>query len=212
MLETSSDVADPEYASLIGEICIIWNYLEDYVGYLLTIYFEYKSDLAFAVLAGLGNQSRIDLLTWFAQNKDPGSEMSECILYFATAFSICRENRNILVHSAVRLREPDGSQFIEKWSRTKLGSKVRYAYDIKTVKLTIEETRRTLTFASKLFMSVIIPMAELGIKLQQAPTLDGKPKLKPRPLPEKPPLPSKLKPLPPPVHQGALTPPPSSEG
>ena len=197
---------DPEYAELIGNISIVWNYLEDTVGYILPKYFEHDQEISIPVLAALDNRGRIDLLLHFVDAREDDAEVAERVRYFAKAFSICRDNRNILVHSAVRLGKASSPEHLEKTSRRKLGGKVRYAYDLDVIRRALREMETTLAFITRLFLTIYLPLAWRAKALLGEDIGD---KGNPRPLPKIPPLPKQITPLSP--EQGAPPPPHSSE-
>lgn len=110
-----------------------WNYLEDFVPGLMSMHLEFNAPLATVILSALGNQSRVNLLLHLARENERHPELLPHMEYFATAFSICRENRNIVVHSAARLDSSMDIIGLEKASKSKLGHTVSYAYDLNEI-------------------------------------------------------------------------------
>src|SRR5579872_2159088 len=138
-----------EYATLIGQICIAWNHVEELSGYLLVRYFNNDGRRTFAMMSGMANRSKIDLLKWCAENREKDLEYRELIRYFCSAFVICEENRNIVVHSAVKLEELTGERYIHKWSRIRLGALVKYKYSVKIIKEVLLEIIQTTKFCAE---------------------------------------------------------------
>lgn len=156
--------------------------------FLMMKYFRYDQRLAYAVIGLLGNQSRTDLLAHLVRERETDVRLSERILHFCRAYSTCRENRNILVHSSVRLKAPMEITGLEKRSKTSIGKTVSYGYDIEKLEHVLAEMTTLLTFASILSSSIYLNHIE--------------PDKPPLSWPRTPPLPSKLIPLPPEDHQG----------
>src|SRR5271167_829825 len=158
----------------------------------MSMHLEFNAPLATVILSALGNQSRVDLLLHLARENERHPELLPHMEHFATAFSICRENRNIVVHSAARLDSSMDIIGLEKASRSKLGHTVSYAYDPKEISRVCDDIQALRGYASVIIAAVCLPLAYRVLRFEGKDIGD---KDKPRPLPEIPPLPRKLMPL-----------------
>lgn len=203
---SQSGYVHAEYAELIGDICITWNHLEDVLPNLAAVYLNFELEISQPVFAALSNNSRIDLLKHLVsiREKDPARRL--LMEHFAEAFNICRENRNIVVHSAVRSDFAQEEVYLYKDSKRHLGTKTRYAYSIETTRNVLSEIKQTLIFGQRLFMTATLPFAYWGA-LSIGEKVDPE-KLLPEPLPDKPSLPTRLGPLPPASPRNAPPQPP----
>jgi hypothetical protein len=185
-------LVDAEYAELIGDICILWNLLEGALNSAFPRYFEYGQKKSAAISSVLGNQSRVDLLSYLVENFEKTPEIAKRMKYLIAAFSVCRENRNIIVHGAVEFNAPLDIKFLHKPSRSKVGATVKYAYDLTAIKKVHAGVYQTLLFANALLLTIYVNEIQ---DRSENPDHAGEPLA----LPEIPHLPSKLTPLPPEV-------------
>jgi len=185
---------------------MIWNQLEDMLGFILTRYFSNDEQLSRAILAVSGNQSRMDLLSYLVETKERDPVFAEGMRAFIKAFNICRENRNIAVHSTLRLTAPMApAEWMEKPSKSAINKVVKYAYDISAMEQVQRDLLQTCSHGAHLISASI-----LNEFYKTRP--DARPKDRSDwrvPWPETPPQPRKLNPLPPPTDKGGIPPPPS---
>jgi hypothetical protein len=195
-----SRLADAEFAALLGDACLVWNFLEDSVKYILPKYMNAQE--AYAVVSVLGNQTKIDFIMHVVRSKEKDQEFLARMEYFAKAFSICRENRNILLHSILITKPP--TAHLKKPSKSSPGKYVKYKYDSDVVKRAIDDMNAVWVFLGKLMVLIYTRTIEdLSEELRHR----VKPWARHQPLPDIPPLPRKIAPLPPEVPR-AETPPP----
>jgi hypothetical protein len=84
-----------------------------------------------------------------------------------------------------------------------MGGKVRYAYDLAILEAVVSDIVATINFGTRLFLATTIPYAKLGLQ-RDAGIFHTK--REPLPLPDIPPLPRKIEPLPPDTQQAAPPP------
>jgi hypothetical protein len=175
---------------------------EDTLAYLLGSYFSLTQDTANALYGLLGNRSRIDLLLYMAQKKEKDPDMLDKVKHLCKCFDICRENRNIVAHSSVRLLKPSEPIDIFKRSASTLGAFVSFGYDLAEIRRVLAEIETLFGFATLLTtVHLWNGNADIAESLGDPP----RPRVS---LPGKPPLPRKLTPIPP--NPKGAPPPPES--
>lgn len=182
-----------EFAEIIGDICVMWNLMEQTIGMLFMFYMRENAARAYAISNILGNQSRADVLAYLVDSNEEDETLADLMRHFIAAFSICRDNRNILVHGAVSFGSGLSIKHLEKPSRSNVGAMVRFAYDLEAIRKVHQDILNTLTFGKLLVSNPLLnEYTYLSEHLDQSAA-----KSTPLPLPTKPPLPSRLNPIPP---------------
>jgi hypothetical protein len=175
---------------------------EDVLAYLLGMYFDLPPDMANALYGLLGNRSRVDLLLYMAERKEKDPDVLDRVQHLCKSFDICRENRNIVAHSSVRLLRPSEPVDIYKRSASTLGAFVSFGYNLAEIRRVLSEIEALFGFAALLTAAHLTNgNAELEKRL-------GDPPRQRMSLPDKPALPRKLTPLPP--NPKGAPPPPES--
>jgi hypothetical protein len=171
-----------EHVYGLGLISLRYNLFESALKFILSNYAEPAVvDLLFEKSS---NEQRTGAIRYLANFKEKNSQVRDHIDYLLTFFSICAENRNILMHSRQSaIFQPDeGSLALEK--RLKAGGKNIYQLDLRTLKRVANDMVAGIGY--------LIDVDEL---IREPPLLSGLLDLGPaHPLPQKPPLPDKLNP------------------
>lgn len=200
------DLIPMDYAEAVGQVSLLWNMIEDSLAYLLGRYLRLGSESANALFGMLGNRARVDLLSFISEKEEKDSEMLDKVRHLVRCFNICRDNRNIVVHSSVRLSASLQPEDTVKRSGSSPGRFVSYGYDLGQITQVRRDMDNLLWFVSVLtatwFLNSIDEMeTEIGVRAEAQPPL---------PLPDKPPLPRMLTPILRP--SSAAPPPPQSSG
>jgi hypothetical protein len=103
-----------EAVYLLGLISFQWNMVEHHMS---TLIWNYAGgyELGASITAGLGNQTRGEVLLSLSRKAEKNRELQDRIEFIAKAFRILRENRNILMHSHSIEPHPTGKL---AWRRT----------------------------------------------------------------------------------------------
>ncbi len=177
----------------IGVTTAIWNLLEDSVHtYVVQLSGIGKDSPLLPLLERTGNVSKADLLPKLAATQDWELEAIVGLEHFVRAFNICRENRNIMMHSRLAT-DGAGAFYMQKTSNT--GAFLTFDSDHEVLRRVAMEMSDYLEYLPALMNAgwkrtkwgKMIAKAR-GVTEEQLP-----------PLPDKPPLPRKLDPIPAPT-------------
>lgn len=91
-----SEIA-PEVCHALGVLVINWNWCEWAQAVLLASYMH--DPMAIEIVRPIPNATRAHLLSDLAAERETDPAMREAIDHFQKGFSLCLENRNLLVHS-----------------------------------------------------------------------------------------------------------------
>jgi hypothetical protein len=94
-----------EVAHALGILVINWNWCERAQEFLLRPYLAADPDTFDLVVGLLQNNSRDMLLAEMVQRHEKNDDVLTAIAHFRKCFSICLENRNILMHSVIAPNE-----------------------------------------------------------------------------------------------------------
>jgi hypothetical protein len=146
------------------------------------------------------NEQRAFAIKTLADFKEPHPDVIEHVRHLLTYFSICAENRNILMHSrhSWTVEPEDGSIALAK--RLKAGGKNVYQLDLPTIKRVAKDMITGVTYLMQVDKFSRAPMTFDAL-------INGE---QPRPSLEKPPLPDKLNPHRPVVNLEANPSPPET--
>jgi hypothetical protein len=171
-----------EHVYGLGLISLRYNMFESALKFILSNYAEPAVvDLLFEKSS---NEQRTGAIRYLANIKEKNPQVRDHIDYLLTFFSICAENRNILMHSKQRwnFRSEEGSLALEK--RLKAGGKNIYQLDLPMLKRVAND-----------MVAGVVYLLEVDTLIREPPPTRGLLDLGPaHPLPQKPPLPDKLNP------------------
>jgi hypothetical protein len=171
-----------EHVYGLGLISLRYNMFESALKFILSNYAEPAVvDLLFEKSS---NEQRTGAIRYLANLKEKNPQVRDHIDYLLTFFSICAENRNILMHSrqSWNFQSEEGSLALEK--RLKAGGKNIYQLDL-----------RMLKRVSNDMVAGIGYLIDVDKLIREPPPLRGLLDLGPaHPLLERPPLPNKLNP------------------
>lgn len=141
------------YLHMIGVISLQWNGVEDALEVLIATYMEMANvdrKLSYHLTATMGNQSRTDLLIWLVEQYEKDRRAIEVIRHAIKATHICRENRNILLHSrAHRLIDVTRFEFARR-SKTNPQNMVIHALTLPQIKLMHQAIFKTESLLRKI--------------------------------------------------------------
>jgi hypothetical protein len=171
-----------EHVYGLGLISLRYNMFESALKFILSNYVEPAVvDLLFEKSS---NEQRTAAIQYLASLKEKNPQVKDHIDYLLKFFSICVENRNILMHSrqSWNFQPKEGSMALEK--RLKAGGKNIYQLDLRVLKRVANDMVAGVSY--------LIEVDEL---IREPPPLRGLLDIGPtRQLPQKPPLPDKLNP------------------
>lgn len=172
----------------LGRFSLEWNMVEHFFSALI---WEFIGDFAqgMAITSGMGNQSRADVLLSLARQRDD-PELVEHIEFACKAFNILRENRNLLMHSH-SIFPPEKKGQKPHWRRATGRGPEAHA----SVEADLADLEELIALTAALGMFAV------GLSTVIRPRRPG-----PRTLPDKFPLPRKLKTPPPEAPEGAPPP------
>ena len=96
---------DPEIHA-IGMIALQWNLAETALEDLIWLYLDTDKPTARIVTRPMGNVARTTLLRHLVSEKEIDPSIIDAVLYAASCYDICRENRNHIVHGQIQNLDP----------------------------------------------------------------------------------------------------------
>jgi hypothetical protein len=171
-----------EHVYGLGLVSLRYNMFESALRFILSNYAEPAVvDLLFEKSS---NEQRTGAIRFLANIKEKDPQVTDHVDHLLIFFSICAENRNILMHSrqSWTFQPEEGSLALEK--RLKAGGKNIYQLDLPTLKRVANDMIKGVTYlieVDKLSRESLPPERLLAFGWQ-------------RTMPEKPPLPDKLNP------------------
>jgi len=193
-----------EHVYGLGLISLNYNLFESTLQYILWNYTSVTTANFF--FDKWSNEERTAAIRHFSKETEDDPIVLDHIDYLMTYFSICVENRNILMHSRQTFtgdKPPPGVLSIEKRLRDRTGGKNVFHLDLEIIKRVSNEIIAGVTYSINLdqYVNYRSPLKRLMVGNAPAPAL-----------PNKPPLPHKLDPHRPVVNlQADSAPPQSSE-
>jgi len=185
----------PKIFYRIGAISLQWNTADYYLEQLLKAYMMFEDEWADIFLDTWGNETRGTVLNKIIEASEDNPAFKDYALYISKFFAICRENRNFVVHGIVRKMEKE-SFIIERFSRR-------------------QETRSdflvTLDMLERIEHDIIVLCGHLQFLIRNNAKLTDLMGRR-EPLPDKPPLPSRLTQTQTPIPRSEAPPPLSSPG
>jgi hypothetical protein len=100
-------IVGEKHLHAIGQMNIMYNELEHYVGHLFAKIFPTTEQFADNLFQSLNNRRRTDLFTAIVESVEINKELASAILYALRCYDICTDNRNILMHAVSDAYEPN---------------------------------------------------------------------------------------------------------
>jgi hypothetical protein len=101
----------------LGQITLVFNYLEESIGNIFKVAMPTNSAFSEAMYHKLNNRDRVDLLAAIVRESSKEDDIKEAILHLLTCYSICADNRNILMHAILESADADIISLSKKASR-----------------------------------------------------------------------------------------------
>ena len=111
-----------------------WNVAEFWFERLFHYYFFDVSDYLPTLLETWGNDTRAQVLRGVITHAEKDPKWQEYGLHLLKCFSVCKENRNLIVHGLIK-RITDNYLIVERATR-RLSSRASYKITLKTLKQT----------------------------------------------------------------------------
>lgn len=181
--------ADTNYLAAIGAITTRYARLEEIHQRLTDVYLtSLPRDLRFQILQPMTNAERSAVLRAAAQAMEPNEPTREAVFYFLRAFSICTENRSVAAHASGM----PGATHVHLTKRTSGPPyrENRYPLTLTELRTAADAILTFVTYGERLYRFLWVRTVTDVLPGER--WLVG-----PRPLPDKPALPSKLAPHPP---------------
>jgi hypothetical protein len=86
----------------LGQITLVYNYLQEAFTLLFTLCMPTRSDFSEALFHKLNNRDRINLLYAVIDKNEMEEDVREALHYGLLCYDVCTENRNILMHTLRR--------------------------------------------------------------------------------------------------------------
>lgn len=183
-------LASVPFVHAIGQISLMYNFLEDPIGTIFTIYMPTKSDFAEGLYHKLNNRDRVDLLMAIIEQNEQNQEAKSALLHLIRCFDICTENRNVLAHVIVEAAHSGTGGFpLSKKARNDPRRTIKFRITVTELRQMADEMMVTFDYATRLafwFMQRSRP----DLNLAKAMGWPDPPA--PAPLPNKPPKPRRL--------------------
>ena len=93
------DQSQKRYFESVGEIAVLWNYLERDLHVLGFQYLKGDSDVAGQIFGALRNVEKAEFVKYLASKYETNTGVIEHVNHFILGFDRIRENRNIIEHS-----------------------------------------------------------------------------------------------------------------
>jgi hypothetical protein len=184
----------------LGQISLLYNYLEDTCGLLFGQYMPTDGKFSKALFERLNNRERVDLLSAVASKNEKEQEVKDAVLHFLLCYDICTTNRNILAH----VRKEGAAANIIKFSKPASNDptrKIHFDLPLTTLRLVADQIGDAFNFGMDLAFwlsrreNPLDQMRELMVEPYRSQPWPG-------PLPDKPQKPQMLTPsLPPTTHK-----------
>ncbi len=102
---------------VVGQITLLWSRTEIHLERIIWAYTDAEARIGRAITGILGNVSKSDLLLALAGELEGEEEILDHLNHLVECYNICRENRNIVIHSAI-VEDDDGETMLIKGTRT----------------------------------------------------------------------------------------------
>jgi hypothetical protein len=196
----------------LGQITLVFNYLEESIGNIFKVAMPTNSAFSEAMYHKLNNRDRVDLLAAIVRESSKEDDIKEAILHLLTCYSICADNRNILMHAILESADADIISLSKKASRdpTRL---IEFRIPLVDLRAVADEMAKTFVYAMRLQSAMDArsrPKTELSGLIPRSFQTDGMLESFAA-LPSQPPKPKALTPYQASATQGAEFTPQSSE-
>jgi hypothetical protein len=98
---TEGKLADAPFVHAIGQISLIYNFLEESAGMIFALCMPTTPAFSETLFHKMNNRDRIDLLSAIIETREQDEEAKSSLLHFINSYDICTDNRNILSHVIV---------------------------------------------------------------------------------------------------------------
>jgi hypothetical protein len=113
----NNTIASPAQLQALGQITLVYNYLEESVGNLFSDVMPTDAAFSDKLYHKLNNRDRVDLMTAVVRQSGQDDDVKEELLYLLSCYAICTENRNILLHALLDSADADILKLAKKAAR-----------------------------------------------------------------------------------------------
>jgi hypothetical protein len=175
------------YFHAIGVLSVAWNALERLVETAVAQMLRIDDDTSSLIVANLGNGTLPEAAARLARNVDRRPDLIDCVDHLVKGFDVCRQNRNIVVHSELGFNAMANKARLFK--RSRLGALTAFPAELKEIQKVAESITAFANFAAEIVHIISVhPDTIVGGPDPNDPDW-------PPPWPDKPALPSTLIPL-----------------
>jgi hypothetical protein len=183
------NVGHPLHIHALGQITLLYNFLENFLFSLFAKYIPIGNDAASNIYYSINNRTRIVLLIELVKQREADATLIEYILFGINCYEICTENRNILLHSTTSKSDP--VTLVMELRKRAAKDPLRdlfFEMPLPLIRQVADEMGETVSFISNLWYFLHLRGQGLGDEGQSGQPLS---------LPNKPQKPHKLTPSPP---------------
>jgi len=146
-------VGDADHIHAIGQISLVFNFLEEGFGDLFRLMFPADASYGEALFHKLSNRDRVDMFSAIVRFHEKEAEVSGRLLDGMRYFDICADNRNIVMHSVSQIDDGPSSILRVAKKAARDSRKMNY-YDLslEDLRRVADETAETFLFLFKIFM------------------------------------------------------------
>jgi hypothetical protein len=170
----------------MGQISLVYNEIEDWFSFLFEQLFPTEPDFAARLFHRSNNKDRVDVLKAIVSKSEPDHDIRDRALWALECFDICTTNRNVLAHARSEYEHRSSTMRLVKKSRADHNRTNYYPLKLKQLRDIADEMGAVLDF--------MVHLHEHIHDLRPPPNAILGPM--PEPLPDKPPKPRRLDPIP----------------
>ena len=146
---SSFKVATAAQIHALGQVTLVYNYLEEAVGQVFTEAMPTNQAFSERLYHKLNNRDRIDLLSAVTQASDRDADLKEGILYLLNCHDICTQNRNILMHAIIESVDADIVTAFKKKSQDPT-REIQFRLPLADLRLVADEMSSMFIYAMRL--------------------------------------------------------------
>ncbi len=192
---TTSLHASAKHVHALGAITLLYNDLEHGMSYVFSECISLAQSLSDSIYARLTNKERVDLLRELIAAKERDKSVAEACLHGIKCFEICAENRNTVMHLIQTWSDNRAQNILHAKKRNSDKSReIFYRISSDQLRQVADDILATRQFMRGVVMYLYWRQLQVSGQLK-GHELEGR---LPNTLPDKPPQPCKLNPLPPP--------------